>query len=96
MTNAQFKAWMVEHKACKPAQVWVGGRSLKSAWGETRNFSWMVWFALHYGVNIKVLLAAQTAAFAAADAYRKSKSNPTQNNYWTIQRATFRKYFVVE
>jgi hypothetical protein len=94
MTNAEFKAWMVANEACQPAQSWVGGRSLKSAWGECRSFHWMAWFALHFATP-DVFSAAQRAAYAAGDAYRKSKSNPTQNEFWTKQRAAFRQYFEV-
>jgi hypothetical protein len=61
---------LVSMEACEEARTWVAERTLKQAWAECDNPSWMFWFAARMGVDRKLIVeAACQCAEAAVGAF---------------------------
>jgi len=74
-----FKQQLIDMNACHEAVVWVGRKSLKTAWSKCERGDWMLWLAGKLDIDRKLLvLAACDCAEPALKLIPEGEDRPRQ------------------
>ncbi len=92
-----FASLLNSMRACLPAMLWVGHKSIRTAWRDCPNAEWMIWLAVMVGVDTKLIVSvASDIAKACLPLYpygsrRQTRATFKAINEWSRGKSSNKK-----